>query len=192
MLVIDRVFGDFSFLTADCFQVIMPVIHLFEADRVVVGNIASVTSNNETVVLIIHNLRDLADLRLDLFDTVTCPSVVVDLYYTDKVLLNTNFTALLLKLVTFKLLICDEDQQLSTELMSAYGHSHRYLSEARALRCGIFPQIFQPVSDHGIEGLFLTILLHLDNFDFFEKGKNYQLKFAVVGYEHWARGLNWL
>ena len=133
MLVIDRVFGDFCFLTPDCFQVIMPVINLLEADRVVVGNIASVTSNNETVVLIIHNLCDLADLRLDLFDAVTCPSVVVDLYHTDKVLLNTNFTALLLKLVTFKLLICDEDQHLSAEFMSANCHSYRYLSEARVL-----------------------------------------------------------
>ena len=167
MLVIDRVFGDFSFFTADRLQVIVPVIYLLEADRIIVGNIASIASYNKTVVLIIHDLGDLADLRLDHFDAVASPSVVVDLYHTDKVLLDANFTALLLKLVTFKLLISDEDQQLSAELMSANCHSHRYLPEARALRCGIFPQIFQPVSDHGIEGLFLPILLHLDNLDFF-------------------------
>ena len=156
------------------------------------GDVASVARNDETVVLVVHDLCDLADLGLDHFDAVACPSVVVYLYDIDVVLLYTHFTALLLQLITFELLVSDKDQQLSAKLVSANSHRHRHLPEARALRVALAPQVLQPVANHRVKGLLLSILLHFDHLYLLQQRKNNQLKLAVVGHEHRTGGLHWL
>ena len=88
-------------------------------------DVSSVARHDQTVVLLVDNLRDLRHIRIDTFLLLDFPAILlVNLNHRHVVFLLRVVLAFL-EFLACEVLTSNEDHELSIELVGAYIHAYR-------------------------------------------------------------------